>query len=671
MLLTIHNKGYIMDFPRMSSTVSDPASDNLRKLSTLFPSIIKDGQVDFDALKVELGQFEEVGKERYELTWAGKQEAMKNAVGGIEGKTLKYIPEESKNPDATENLYIEGDNLEVLKILQNSYMGKIKMIYIDPPYNIGGDYIYNDNFRQTSGEAAKEEGDISESGERYTINTKSSGKYHSRWLSMMYPRLRLAKNLLLNEGVIFISIGDDELSNLKSISDEIFGSSNYVGTVSRLMKSGGNKGRFFSPNIDYILVYAKNINAIGDFKGELDPLLIEKLYTKVDVDGPRKGERYRPFGLYQSSLDARANQRYYIECPDGSLAIPPGKTLPREQKDGSKVIPEKTDGCWRWSDTTYFNERNNLVFIESSKGVLITPDGTPSKWNVYTKIYLQDRLKEGQTPANFTSKYENRQSAKEIKKLGIPFDFAKPSNLITYLTSLIDNTRDSIILDFFSGSATTAHAVMQLNAEDSGNRKFIMIQYPEECPERSEAAKTGYKTISDIGKERIRRAGEKIAKEHPEAKIDTGFKVFKVDNTNIRWIAAENRIGDTTLADAITTTGKDLRDFLPNTKDADIVYEILIRQYDIPLSVKIEKLSAIGPRTYSIADALIVCLEENVTPGIIDTVAAIEPVPHKIIFRDSAFDDDIALKENTMMRLDALMQKHARYGKQPYRVEFL
>lgn len=658
-------------FEKIPLTVTNPFSENLRRLQALFPSIVKDGQVDLEALKAELGEFEEVDKEHYELSWAGKQEAKRTAGEPILGRTLKYVPEESKHPDSTENLYIEGDNLEVLKLLQNAYIGKIKMIYIDPPYNTGNDFVYRDHFAVTAEENAKAEGDVSAEGERYAVNPKTSGKYHANWLSMMYPRLRLAKNLLRDDGVIFISIGQDEINNLISCCDEIYGEENKVSIISRVMKSGGAKGNYFSPNVEYILVYGKNITSLEYFRDQISEEIIKKLYTSIEKVGPRKGERYRPFGLYQSSLDARPNQRYYIQCPDGTYAIPPGITMPSKVADAEKVFPKSGDGCWRWSVERYLDEKEkgNIVFIESPSGVLITSEGSPSKWNVYTKIWLSDRQEEGTVPVNLINKWENRQSAKELTSLKIPFDFAKPFELIKYLLSLVQNTKNEYVMDFFSGSATTAHAVMQLNAEDGGNRKFIMVQLPEVCDEKSEAYKAGYKTICEIGKERIRRAGDKILSEHPDAKVDTGFNVFRLADTNIRWIAAET--GQVSLEDALITSGKDLRDFMPGYTDKDVVYEILLRQYDIPLTAKIESLGEIGKRTYSVARALIVCLEESITNEIIDKIAAIEPVPHKIIFRDSAFADDITLKENTMMRLDALMQKHSSGGKTPYRVEFL
>lgn len=477
-----------MDKLKMRS--KDMNQENIEKIAKLFPNVIteiKDEKgnitkaIDFELLQQELSDvIVEGSKERYQLTWPGKKEAIVTANTPI-NKTLRPVKEDSLDWETTENLYIEGDNLEVLKLLQESYLNKIKCIYIDPPYNTGKDFIYKDNFTQDKEEYLEESGQVDEYGNRLFQNTEYNGRYHSDWLSMMYPRLKLARNLLSDDGVIFISIDDNEVHNLRKICDEIFGESNCIGIVTRLMKTGGNKGRFFSPNIDYVLVYAKNISVAGDFKGELDQGLIDKLYNKIETEGDRKGERYRPFGLYQSSLDARPNQRYYIECPDGTFAIPPGTAMPEKVSDGYKVLPNQTDGCWRWSSDRYLEEKakGNILFVETKNGVLITPDGTPSKWNVYTKIWLKDRQDKGQTPTNFIAKFENRHSAKELKELNITFDFAKPSDLIKYLISLIDDTKNAIICDFFSGSATTAHAVMKLNAEDGGNRKFIMVQLPE------------------------------------------------------------------------------------------------------------------------------------------------------------------------------------------------
>lgn len=388
------------------------------------------------------------------------------------------------------NFLIEGDNLASLQLLEKTHKGKIDLIYIDPPYNTGNkDFIYDDRF----------------------VNSDDLFS-HSKWISFMEVRLEIAKRLLKNEGIIFLSIGEAELADLKLLCDEIFGEINFLSIVPRLMKTGGNKGRFFSPNIDYVLVYAKNQFLAKDFKGELDEKIVNKLYNKIETEGVRKGERYRPFGLYQSSLDERPNQRYYIECPDGTFVIPPGESMPLIIADGEKVLPNKGDGCWRWSQERYLTEKanGNILFIPSKSGVLIQPNGSKSKWNVYTKIWLSNRKEEGQTPTNFIEKHENRHSAKELKDIGISFDFAKPTGLISYLFNLTGVDKNAVCLDFFAGSGTTGHAVIKLNAEDGGNRRFILCTNNEN------------NICRDVTYERIKRV---IDKENYEASL----KYYKVD----------------------------------------------------------------------------------------------------------------------------------------------
>lgn len=660
---------------KVTKEIFNPINENIKKLESLFPEIVKDGQVDFEALKQELGQFEEVGKEKYELTWPGKTQAKQLANTDIIGKTLKYVPEDSKNPETTENLYIEGDNLEVLKLLRNSYYGKINMIYIDPPYNTGNDFVYKDNFAMEVTENEKIEGNMDEEGNRLVKNQEGSGRFHSNWLNMMYPRMKIAKDLLSEDGVIFISIGQDELANQIKLCNDVFGESNCLGIISRQMKTGGgSQGKYFSHNIDYIIVYAKIYDVARYFRGEISEELSKKVYNQLENEGERKGEYYRSMGLYQSSLGVRPGLRYWIQCPDGTLVIPPGETFPSKLVEGEKINPITSDGVWRWSYDKYIYEKNkgNIEFKESTNGVLIDKDGKPSKWNVYTKIWLKDRQEEGQIPADIITKYENRHSSKELTTLDIPFDFAKPSELIKYLIYIMQQEKDIIVLDFFSGSATTAHAVMKLNAEDGGNRKFIMVQLPEECDEKSQAYKAGYKNICEIGKERIRRTGEKIKEDFKDKEgienLDIGFKVFKVADTNIHW--KDNFVEE--FKDLYTKgLSKDALDFNPNFTDIDVVYEIILRHRDFPLTSKIEKLSNIGERTYIFADAIVVCLEEKVTEKIVDGIAAIEPKPIKVIFRDSAFEDDISLKLNTMNRLDAQLKKHNQGKEQSYRVEFI
>lgn len=427
------------------------------------------------------------------LNWIGKEKVI-NHHQDVPYKILEphYTfsnGKEDKNA-TSENKIIHGDNLEALKSLLPEYEGKIKCIYIDPPYNTGNeDWVYNDNVNhpQIKKWLGKIVGKESEDLSR-----------HDKWLCMIYPRLRLLQKLLTDDGVIFISIGDDEIASLKLLCDEIFGFSNKCGIVSRVMKTGGNKGNYFSPNIDYILVYAKDKSKISDFKADLDEKLVKKLYNQVEKEGGRKGERYRAFGLYQSSLDSRPNQRYFIECPDGSLVIPPGITMPENLADGSKVLPNKDDGCWRWSAERYKEEKvnGNIVYKRSKNAVLIDSKGNPAKWNIYTKIWLKERQDEGQTPTNLISEFENRHSSKELTTIGVNFDYSKPKDLVKYLINVAIKDKNAIILDSFAGSGTTAHAVLNLNKRDGGDRKFILVEMEDYAntitAERVKRVITGY-----------------------------------------------------------------------------------------------------------------------------------------------------------------------------------
>ena len=463
-------------------------------------------------------------------------------------------------------------------------------------------------------------------------NNANNPRFHSDWDSMMYSRLMLARNLLSEDGIIFLSIGQGEIQSLIAICNEVFGESNCCGIISRVMKSGGAKGRFFSPNMEYILVYSKNILAAGNFREPISEEIINKLYTSVEESGERKGEKYRPFGLYQSSLDARPNQRYYIECPDGTFVIPPGETMPKDVKDGAMVIPKGTDGCWRWSRDRYLEEKEkgNIAFKES-KGVLITSDGKPAKWNIYTKIWLSDRQEDGMVPVDLISKWENRMSTKELAELDIPFDFAKPTALIKYLIDIVDNNKDAIILDFFSGSATTAHATMLQNFSDGGNRKFIMVQYPEEYAEKSSAKKAGYTNICEIGKERIRRAGAKIKDDAPltTLELDTGFRVLKVDDSNMTDIYYSPAEYSQDLLSTLESNVKSDRN------DLDLLFGCLL-EWGLPLSMPYtsEQMEGCTVHTYNEGD-LIACFDENIPDSVIKEIAKRRPL--RAVFRDSSF----------------------------------
>ena len=632
---------------------------NLETLYQIAPSCfteVKDDKtgelrhvVNFKTLRQLLGDNAvEDADEMYQFTWPGKQEARREAARPTT-KTLRPVIEDSVDWDHTQNLYIEGDNLEVLKLLQKSYMGKVKMIYIDPPYNTGNDFVYDDDFARSQNEEELASGNVDELGNRYRKNTDTNGRFHSDWCSMMYSRLMVARSLLTEDGVIFISIGQGEVTNLVKECDEIFGSTNRISIVSRLMKSGGGKGQFFSPNVEYIIIYAKSISNVVGFREEISEEIIKKLYTSIETEGTRKGEKYRPFGLYQSSLDARPNQRYFIECPDGSFVIPPGKTMPCSVEDGAMVYPNSDDGCWRWSRDRYLEEKakGNITF-KKSDGVLIDQFGQPAKWNIYTKIWLTDRQEGGATPVDLITKWENRQSAKELSELGIPFDFAKPIGLIRYLITLMPNTSNSIILDFFSGSSTTAHAVMQLNAEDGDHRKYIMVQLPEKTPEDSEARKAGYNTIPELAKERIRRAGKKIKEESPltTQNLDTGFRVFRLADSNFEEVKKAPAEYEQSQLDL----------FLNNVKsdrtDLDLLFGAML-SWGVQLSLPMTSEEVDGKMIYSVNDGdLVACFADDITENIVKAMADKQPL--RVLFRDSCFARDDA-KINVFETLKQLL----------------
>ena len=611
------------------------------KLQEVFPSAVKDGIVDFEALLNEFGKYAETDeKEKYNMTWVGKKEAIKTANEDIIGKTLKYVQEDSKDPETTQNLYIEGDNLEVLKLLRNSYYGKIKMIYIDPPYNTGNEFIYNDKFKIDREEYEKLEGTINEYNERLTINNKNNGEYHSRWLKSLYPRLKVARDLLTDDGVIFISIDDNEISNLKRICDEIYGEGNFIANIIwERAYSPVNLKKHFSENHDFIICYAKNIENLicNGLKRDEEGL---SRYKNPDND---------PRGVWQSdnlSVGPIVESKVYeIITPSGRRILPPNGR------------------CWLLTKER-FNE-----FIKDNR-IWFGEDGN----NVPRIKRFLSEVKNTVTPMTiwkYTEVGHSQDAKQKLKKLfdgKSYFDYPKSIDLIKRILELYTDS-DSIVLDFFSGSATTAHATMQLNSEDNGNRKFIMVQLPELCNEKSEAYKNSYKNICEIGKERIRRAGEKIKEENKDKEgiesLDIGFKVFKVSDTNIRWISDAIKSSEGIEEKDIITqeelreneSYKDRLDFNPWFTDLDVVYEMMLKRQDIELTERIEKLSYIGDRTYLVGYTILVCLEENITKEMVRKISEIETSLSWIVFRDSAFGDDINLKTNTINLLRTLIKE--------------
>lgn len=557
---------------KVPQQINDIVGDNVKKLAQLFPSAVKDGEVDFEALKEELGEFKEVGSEKYELTWAGKKNAKKIAQEDVIGRTLKFIPEDSKDADTTENLYIEGDNLEVLKLIRQNYYGAIKMIYIDPPYNTGKDFIYNDSFSMSQEKSDIAEGMSSDEGERYSVNKMSQNRFHANWLNMLYPRLSIAKELLKDEGVIFISIDDNEVSNLRGVCDEIFGNTNFIAQFTRKGSGGRQDSRYYAIVHEYILCYAKNANFFESGKmiknDEVYPFYDEKLGKKY------KTQLLRKWGENSRRSD-RPNLYYPIPDPDGNDFYP--------------MLSEKEEGCWRWGKNTMFaNIEKGLVEFKKRNG----------QWIAYEKILEPEEGKfKTKLYTSVIDDISNNTGAALIKKLFNEkvFDYPKPIDLIYRIFQLANIKNDDIVLDFFSGSASTAHSVMKYNLDNKVNCKYIMIQYPERIENNLEMYNRRIKTICDIGEERIKLSGEKIKLEHPNANIDIGFKVFRTANTNIKWNSLMN-MGQIDINQM--ETSPDTIDFMPGAKDVDIVYELMLRQNDVPLSSKIEQIFGGGVRAY-------------------------------------------------------------------------
>ncbi|MGM9890250.1 MAG: site-specific DNA-methyltransferase [Floccifex porci] len=637
-----------MDKMRMESV--DMTAQNIKKIGDLFPNCITEtvdengkpkNAINFELLKQMLSNDVLEGDEAYEFTWVGKKAAIVEANKPIR-KTLRPYPEESVEWDKTRNLYIEGDNLDVLKLLQESYLNSIKMIYIDPPYNTGSDFVYPDSFMMELSEYNDGIGYFDEDGnvnfERE--NNDTNARFHSDWCTMIYSRLLLARNLLRDDGVIFISIDDGELYGLKQMCDDVFGAANYVGTVTRISKTTSFRGNYFAPSKDYILTYAKSISSLPQFQDEVNN---DSQFNKIETNGPRKGEHYRDdIAFYLSTLQTRPNQRYYIECPDGELVVPPGETMPPNGVDGDKAVPVDGDGVWRWERDQYLQKKHLLSFKKTKSSPLLNQNGEKASWNIYTKSYLLDKKEKGNIPRDIFEGYLNRNGTEELKKIGIPFSFPKPSKLIKYLMKISGVTDGDIVLDFFSGSASCAQAAMELNNENGISCQFIMVQLPENTYVVKDGKKVGkkgfedsfrggFETICEIGKERIRRVGNNIKDDNPllSAECDLGFRVFKLDDSNMTDVYYSPAEYSQDLLSMLESNVKSDRN------DLDLLFGCLL-EWGLPLSLPYssEQIDGCTIHNYNDGD-LIACFEENVPDSVIKEMAKRQPL--RAVFRDSSF----------------------------------
>jgi len=628
-----------MTKPKMHTP--DLVAQNIEWVAARFPGCITESRsekgevvraVDFDLLRQELSkEIVEGPQERYHLNWPGKREALLAANAPI-AKTLRPCREESVDFDTTRNLFIEGDNLDALKLLQETYLNSIKMIYIDPPYNTGGDLVYHDDFAASHAEFLERSRQVDDLGTRLVANTDANGRFHSDWLSMMYPRLRLARALLRSDGIAFISIGDQELSGLRQLCGEVFGEGNFLGCVARVAKKTSNKGTHFAPSKDYVLAYARDVAAVLPFMDAVD-----EAYTAKFKDTDKRGQ-YATVGLYQAALDPMrgcSNQRYWIACPDGTFAIPPGDHFPERVQDASNRPPEsRNDKVWRWSFQSYLQKKDLLVFKQTPRSPLVTPDGKPSQWNVYTKYYLADRLSDGVRPRDFLEDLTNDLGTAALKRHGLDdfFDFAKPPELIRRFAEWLSDD-DGIVLDFFAGSATTAEAVFQLNAIN-GSRRWILVQLPEPTDGNAAAVQAGFKSLAEIARERVRRSGVAISKERllTSPKLDLGFRVLKIDSSNMKDVYYRP---DEASAELL---GGHVDNIKEDRSDEDLLFQVLL-DWGVDLSLPIKKETISGKPVYFVDEnALAACFAAGIDEALVKALAARKPL--RAVFRDAGYGGD-------------------------------
>jgi adenine-specific DNA-methyltransferase len=615
----------------------DFTQGNIAKLAELFPNCVTEAResdgtikkaIDFDQLRQELStSIVEGSQERYQLNWPGKREALLTANAPI-AKTLRPCREESVDFDSTQNLYIEGDNLDALKLLQETYLGKVKMIYIDPPYNTGNDFIYEDDFAEDSESYKLRSNQIDEASNRLVANNDSNGRFHSDWLSMMYSRLRLAWNLLSDNGIIVTSIDENELVNLRKVLEEIFGGSNLLFQITLLCNpKGRSQDKFVANCHEYLVGYSKQPLNKGDINISKDDDEIEKNYKLFDKRG-----KYRELELRNTHREFGKHNRRNLYYP--FFVSNSGEVLLKETPGFASVYPDWDDGfegCWTWGIDKARQQLDEIVAKE-----------VKGNWKIYRKNYAIDEDGEAtkQVKSIWTEKqFHTEKGQSAFNELFETKDkiFQSPKSVDTLRQLLLMGaSRNALIIDFFSGSATTAHAVMQLNAEDGGKRKFIMVQLPESCDEKSEASKAGYKTIAEIGKERIRRAGNKIKAENANKEgidqLDIGFRVLKIDSSNMKDVYyTPDKVDQNSLFNWVDNIRED------RTAE-DLLFQVLL-DWGVDLTLPITQEVISGKTVLFVDDnALAACFDEAINEDFVKVLAARQPL--RVVFRDAGFSND-------------------------------
>lgn len=604
---------YMVEIDKISGQSMDIEKADLEKFRSVFPQCFSEGKININKLLALFGEYDDNDFEKYKFEWKGKSECYRIAGKRSTG-TLRPCPSESVDFENTKNMYIEGDNLEVLKLLQASYYRKVKMIYIDPPYNTGNDFVYEDDFADPMAKYKE----ITEQTTK--SNPETMGRFHTNWLNMMYPRLRLAANLLRDDGVVFISIDENEISNLKKICNEIFGEENYIGSFIWRKKDGGGQAKeHFVIEHEFVVVYQKSQQFAWYDKQEIRDI---SQYNKNDERGNFKITKLAKWGNTARRED-RPSMYFSLVAPDGTETYP--------------IAPDGNDGRWRVG-----KERMNELILDE----LIHWEKKDNKWIPYEKEYFANQIKVIKQRSILYNTANTGDGSNLLTGLFTKkdmFENPKPIELVKIFLEH-SSSNDDIILDFFSGSGTTAHAVMQLNSEDNGNRQFICVQLPEVCDEKSEAHKAGYKNICEIGKERIRRAGSKIKSESPltTQELDTGFKVFKLDTSNLaKWDSTPTN-DVAALYDRLSL----IKDTVKQDRtDLDVIYEVMLKM-GIPLDYKVLPIQINDKKAYSIGqDCLVlVCLDygkNGITPE--DVKEMCEYLPAKIIAAEEAFKDSVAM----------------------------